>query len=216
MSSRFASLRRMADRNLPGDTPVARWKMRVKWNLLNRAVLARSSTVIGSPSCRRSDQRAHCVTFRTAFWKMPGQLAAPENRNWLYPILIAIAVWLFTQLFAREASMTQTPLDSRNRPAPVFAPAQTSLFVNGMFPRRRWLVLGLSVLGGLLVAYAWSAQLADDTIGFNVADALLGRDAKSTPIGGILSGVVFAFVSGLAGSFTACNVAAFGAVGPLV
>jgi len=111
--------------------------------------------------------------------------------------------------------MTQVPLQSRKPPV-VFAPAQTSLFVNGMFPRRRWLVLTLSVVAGLLLAYGWSAQLADDTIGFNVADTLLGRNANGTPIGGILSGVVFAFVSGLAGSFTACNVAAFGAVGPLV
>jgi hypothetical protein len=111
--------------------------------------------------------------------------------------------------------MAQTPVESR-KPSVVFEPASTSLFVNGVFPRRRWLVLLLSALVGLFVAYAWSARLADDTIGFNVADTLLGRDAHGTPIGGILSGVVFAFVSGLAGSFTACNVAAFGAVGPLV
>jgi len=101
--------------------------------------------------------------------------------------------------------------------APVNAPPrQTSLFVNGVFPRRRTLVLLLSVLGGLLVAYAWSASLADDDIGFNTAKGILGYDANSTAIGSIGSGVLFAFVSGLAGSFTACNIAVFGAVGPLV
>jgi hypothetical protein len=45
---------------------------------------------------------------------------------------------------------------------------------------------------------------------------MLGHTATTTPIGGIASGILFAFVSGLAGSFTACNVAVFGAVGPLV
>ncbi|MBP2049811.1 MFS family permease [Streptomyces griseochromogenes] len=98
----------------------------------------------------------------------------------------------------------------RTAPAP-----QTSLFVTGDFPRRRWLLLLLSVIAGLVVAYAWSADLVDDQIGVNTADSMLGHDAQA-PIGGIASGVVFAFVSGMAGSFTACNIAAFGAVGPLV
>lgn len=93
---------------------------------------------------------------------------------------------------------------------------QTSLFVTGRFPRRRALLVVLSVIGGILVAYSWSAQLVDDQIGINTASTLLGHNAKSTPIGGIAAGVLFAFVSGLAGSFTACNIAVFGAVGPLV
>ena len=91
----------------------------------------------------------------------------------------------------------------------------TSLFVNGYFPRRRLIVLLLGALGGLLVAYAWSAQLVDDDIGVNSATAMLGHNAN-TAIGGIGSGILFAFVAGLAGSFTACNIAVFGAVGPLV
>ncbi|MFJ6216195.1 hypothetical protein ACIQGZ_23140 [Streptomyces sp. NPDC092296] len=100
-------------------------------------------------------------------------------------------------------------------PAPM-APRATSLFVNGLFPRRRALVVLLSLLGGLLLAYAWSSKVADDEIGFNTADHLLGHDARNTPLTGIATGVLFAFVSGLAGSFTACNVAVFGAMGPLV
>ncbi len=96
-------------------------------------------------------------------------------------------------------------------------PRQSSLFVNGYFPRRRLTVLLLGILGGLLVAYLWSAQLADDDIGFNSANAMLGHTANSpTAITGIGSGILFAFVAGLAGSFTACNIAVFGAVGPLV
>jgi MFS family permease len=108
-------------------------------------------------------------------------------------------------------TLTQSPraADSTRLPA-------TSLFVTGSFPRRRRLVLVLSLLGGVLLAYSWSSELVDRTIGFGVADHLLGRNANGTPIGGIASGIVFAFVTGLAGSFTACNIAAFGAVGPLL
>ena len=96
-------------------------------------------------------------------------------------------------------------------------PRQTSLFVNGYFPRHRLVVLLLGILGGLFVAYAWNARVADDDIGFNTANAMLGHTANSpTAITGIGSGILFAFVAGLAGSFTACNIAVFGAVGPLV
>ncbi|MBO1415036.1 hypothetical protein J0670_10520 [Streptomyces sp. FH025] len=100
--------------------------------------------------------------------------------------------------------------------APRRPSSPTSLFVTGDFPRRRWLTALLGAVGGLLLAYAWNAKLVDDEIGFSSADALLGHDAHATPIAGVASGIVFAFVSGLAGSFTACNIAAFGAVGPLV
>ncbi|MFD9946239.1 hypothetical protein ACFWYW_43105 [Nonomuraea sp. NPDC059023] len=81
---------------------------------------------------------------------------------------------------------------------------------------RRWLVVLLSVLAGFLLTVVWSAEFVDQTIGASVADTLLGHDASETPIAGILAGVVFAFVTGLAGTFTACNIAAMGAVAPLV
>lgn len=101
--------------------------------------------------------------------------------------------------------------------SPVAAPpSQTSLFVNGHFPQRRTMVLVLGLFGGFLLAYLWKASVADDDIGFNTANALLGHNARATPISGIASGILFAFVTGLAGSFTACNVAVFGAVGPLL
>ncbi|RGC67147.1 hypothetical protein C5N14_20335 [Micromonospora sp. MW-13] len=91
----------------------------------------------------------------------------------------------------------------------------TSTFVNGHFPRRRALIVLLSVLGGFLLTVIWSAEFVDQTIGDNVANTLLGHDAKETPIQGIAAGIVFAFVSGIAGTFTACNIAAFGALAPL-
>ncbi|TDC85666.1 hypothetical protein E1193_02290 [Micromonospora sp. KC606] len=75
-------------------------------------------------------------------------------------------------------------------------------------------VLG-SVAAGMLLAVLWSYELVDHVIGDNVAKTLLGHDAKATAIGGTVAGLVFAFVSGLAGTFTACNIAMAAAVGPM-
>ncbi|PZF99007.1 hypothetical protein C1I99_12355 [Micromonospora deserti] len=98
---------------------------------------------------------------------------------------------------------------------PQTTPTGTSTFVNGHFPRRRGLIILLSVLGGFLLTVIWSAEFVDRTIGDNVANTLLGHDAKETPLQGIVAGILFAFVSGIAGTFTACNIAAFGALAPL-
>ncbi|MFD9737240.1 hypothetical protein [Umezawaea sp. NPDC059074] len=95
-------------------------------------------------------------------------------------------------------------------------PVATSAFVTGHFPRRRGLVILLSVLAGFLLTVVWSAEFVDSTIGDTVANTLLGHDAKAEPITGAVGGVVFAFVTGLAGTFTACNIAAFGAVAPML
>jgi hypothetical protein len=81
---------------------------------------------------------------------------------------------------------------------------------------RRGQTLLIGSLAGLLLAVLWSAKLVDTGIGQNIAKTALGHDARTTPIGGLLSGAVFAFVTGVAGSFTACNIAVFGAVGPMV
>ncbi|HEY1573681.1 MAG TPA: hypothetical protein VGG05_20235 [Pseudonocardiaceae bacterium] len=78
----------------------------------------------------------------------------------------------------------------------------------------RGLVLGLSVLGGLAVAILWSARLVDDDIGVNTANGILG--AHGTTATTTVAGLVVAFVTGLAGTFTACNVAVFSAIAPMV
>ncbi|MBM7774513.1 hypothetical protein JOD54_004717 [Actinokineospora baliensis] len=83
-------------------------------------------------------------------------------------------------------------------------------------PRRRGLVIALSALAGFLLTVVWSAEFVDATIGDSVANTLLGHDAKQTPIAGIAAGIAFAFASGVAGTFTACNIAALGAVAPLL
>ncbi|MEU3351561.1 hypothetical protein [Streptomyces sp. NPDC037389] len=70
------------------------------------------------------------------------------------------------------------------------------------------------VAAGVLLAVVWSARLVDG-LGADAADGLLGRDSLKDDIPGSGAGVVFAFVVGLAGTFTACNVAAFGALAPM-
>ncbi|MGN9910233.1 hypothetical protein ACTMTJ_22025 [Phytohabitans sp. LJ34] len=99
---------------------------------------------------------------------------------------------------------------------PGLRPRATSTFVNGHFPRRRGLIVLLASLAGFLLTVVWSAEFVDSTIGDNVANTLLGHDAKETPIAGMAAGIAFAFVSGLAGTFTACNIAAFGAMAPML
>ncbi|MEV6877725.1 hypothetical protein [Amycolatopsis sp. NPDC051128] len=93
---------------------------------------------------------------------------------------------------------------------------QAQFFGAGPYPARRAAIAVAAILAGLVLTMIWSAPFVDSVIGDSVANGLLGYDAKATPISGVLAGTLFAFVSGLAGSFTACNIAAFGAVAPLV
>ncbi|MFI9450186.1 hypothetical protein [Amycolatopsis sp. NPDC052450] len=92
----------------------------------------------------------------------------------------------------------------------------SSAFVPGYVPGRRWLIILLSCLGGFLLTVVWSAEFVDRVIGDNVANTLLGHDVKETPIAGVAAGIMFALVSGIAGTFTACNIAVFGAMAPML
>jgi hypothetical protein len=83
-------------------------------------------------------------------------------------------------------------------------------------PKRRTLLIVLSLLAGLAVAVLWSAKLVDDDIGVNAANGMLGHNSVTTGIAGSVAGILFAFTAGLAGTFTACNVAAFSAIAPLM
>jgi hypothetical protein len=76
-------------------------------------------------------------------------------------------------------------------------------------------IIVFSVLAGLALAVLWSYEFVDSTIGDNVANTLLGHDAKDTAIAGTAAGLLFAFVSGLAGTFTACNIAMAASIGPM-
>ncbi|GAA2489712.1 hypothetical protein GCM10010393_21740 [Streptomyces gobitricini] len=73
----------------------------------------------------------------------------------------------------------------------------------------------VSALFGFAMTVVWSAEFVDRTIGDNVAGALLGHEARDVPIGGVPAGIAFALATGVAGTFTACNVAAFSAIAPL-
>lgn len=76
------------------------------------------------------------------------------------------------------------------------------------------LIVG-SVVAGVLLSVLWSYEFVDHVIGANVANALLGEDAATASIAGTAAGLVFAFVSGLAGTFTACNIAMAASIGPM-
>ncbi|MFV2013637.1 MULTISPECIES: hypothetical protein [unclassified Micromonospora] len=82
-------------------------------------------------------------------------------------------------------------------------------------PVARTRIALLGAAAGVLLAVLWSYDFVDHVIGDNVANALLGHDAKATAIGGTVAGLVFAFVTGLAGTFTACNVAMAASIGPM-
>jgi hypothetical protein len=71
------------------------------------------------------------------------------------------------------------------------------------------------VAAGILLAILWSYEFVDSVIGDNVASTLLGHEAKSTPITGTGAGLAFAFISGFAGTFTACNIAMAASIGPM-
>ncbi|MFJ9829514.1 hypothetical protein ACIRSU_34835 [Streptomyces sp. NPDC101160] len=115
------------------------------------------------------------------------------------------------------AQTVQRPAPARSGPERAKAPAprSSSFFFNGHVPRRRALVIVVSALFGFALTVVWSARFVDRTIGDTVADTLLGHSAKGTPIAGALAGIAFALASGVAGTFTACNVAVFSALAPL-
>src|ERR1700730_18323932 len=76
-------------------------------------------------------------------------------------------------------------------------------------------VVGGSALLGVGLAIVWSPSFVDQTIGENGATRILGYDVTPTAIGGVLMAIGFAFISGLTGTFTACNVAGLSAIAPL-
>src|SRR5256712_5382697 len=80
--------------------------------------------------------------------------------------------------------------------------------------RAFWLLVGSAALG-LGLAVVWSPSFVDQTIGENGATTILGYSVTATPITGVLMAIGFAFVSGLTGTFTACNVAGLSGIAPL-
>ena len=83
-------------------------------------------------------------------------------------------------------------------------------------PGRRGLTIAAGVAVGVLIALLWSVKLVDADIGGNVAKGLMGRDAQQVDLTSTVTALVFALVTGLAGTFTACNIAVFSAIAPMV
>ncbi|MDG4758378.1 hypothetical protein [Micromonospora sp. WMMD710] len=102
--------------------------------------------------------------------------------------------------------MTQTPVTATRNPSRVP--------VDGR-PHRNGVIIAASVAAGVLLSVLWSFEFVDSVIGDTVASGILGHDAKATAISGTAAGLLFAFVSGLAGTFTACNIAMLASIGPL-
>jgi hypothetical protein len=75
--------------------------------------------------------------------------------------------------------------------------------------------VAISIAAGILLSILWSYEFVDSVIGDNVANTLLGHEAKTVPIAGTFAGLVFAFISGFAGTFTACNIAMAASIGPM-
>lgn len=70
-----------------------------------------------------------------------------------------------------------------------------------------------SIVIGVLIAVFWSYEFVDDVVGGSITKLLLGEDHAADP--GLFGALAFATVAGLAGTFTACNIACFASMGPL-
>lgn len=81
--------------------------------------------------------------------------------------------------------------------------------------RYRNLLIGVcvSVALGLLISIFWSYEFVDDVIGGSIARLFLGKEDAANS--GVVGALLFAVVAGLAGTFTACNIACFASIGPL-
>ncbi|GCE15782.1 hypothetical protein [Tengunoibacter tsumagoiensis] len=78
-----------------------------------------------------------------------------------------------------------------------------------------WLAVLVAVVIGLAIAVFWSPVIADDTIGLNIANTLVGTTATKVDLGNMLFSLAFAVVAGLATTFTACNCVVFSCIAPL-
>ncbi|MFJ3957683.1 hypothetical protein [Arthrobacter sp. NPDC090010] len=79
--------------------------------------------------------------------------------------------------------------------------------------RPRILIAGLAIAAGLFLTLLWDPNFVDKVVGQGIAHAVLGDANLATA--GWLGSLVVAAVTGLAGTFTACNVACFASLGPL-
>ncbi len=78
-----------------------------------------------------------------------------------------------------------------------------------------WRLVLISALVGVALAVIWSPRLVDKVIAGGIANPVFGGDISEVAITGAGMAAAFAFVTGAAGMFTACNVAVFSALAPM-
>ncbi|ABX03528.1 MAG TPA: hypothetical protein DEF47_17775 [Herpetosiphon sp.] len=83
--------------------------------------------------------------------------------------------------------------------------------------RQAWIIVLIAALVGLGLAIVWSFEVADHVLGANIANTIVGADAKELVLdsSSLLSGVIFSIAAGLAATFTACNCVVFSCIAPL-
>jgi MFS family permease len=80
---------------------------------------------------------------------------------------------------------------------------------------RQWSLVVYSAIAGVILSVIWSPRLVDTVIAGNIADPVVGGTATQVAITGSFAAAVFAFITGVGGMFTACNIAVFGALAPM-
>lgn len=82
--------------------------------------------------------------------------------------------------------------------------------------RKLWRTVLVSAGFGMVLAVIWSPSLVDDVIAGGIASPFFGHgEPDEVPLTGSGLAIAFAFVTGVAGMLTACNVAVFCALAPL-
>lgn len=80
---------------------------------------------------------------------------------------------------------------------------------------RQWSLVVYSAIAGVVLSVIWSPRLVDRGIAGSIADPVVGGDATTVAITGSAAAAIFAFITGVGGMFTACNIAVFGALAPM-
>jgi hypothetical protein len=93
----------------------------------------------------------------------------------------------------------------------------TTVITPPVLPARRksTRVVLFSAAAGVVVAVVWSPRFVDTVIAEGIAAPIFGRDLAAVDIGSGGVAMAFAPVTGVAGMFTACNVAVFSALAPM-
>lgn len=79
-----------------------------------------------------------------------------------------------------------------------------------------WRLIIVSSLAGFTLAMLWWSNFVDDTVGEGLTSGVFGEEAEEVALTSGLTAAAFALVTGLAGTLTACNIAVFGALTPML